>query len=127
MSQPNLTGIVSKTERRDDATALITVELRDPTIPADRVVEGSLPTLSVVMPLDKVKNFGLGCEVEITLKKKSAPRTKKAEKVETKTDGTGEPTSASDDDVTEEPAEEKPAAAPAPSGRRRAAASSPTA
>jgi hypothetical protein len=123
MSQPNLTGTVSKVERLNATQAEITVDLSDPSIPADLAVEGSAPTLKVPMPLDRVKSFGLGCEVEITLKKKSAPRAAKSEeKVEVKDAAPADDGDAGDAEPTEEA---KPAAAP--TGRRRAAASSPTA
>lgn len=123
MSHPNLTGTVTGVNRLDAARVNVTVEIEDPTIPEENRVEGSAQTLTVPMPIEKVKTMGIGAKVELTLKKVSVKKAKPAEGEQSAASdgdpGASDEEGQANDDPTPPPKAAAPAAAPA--GRRRAA------
>lgn len=118
----NLTGTVTGVNKLDSSRVNVTVEIDDSSTPLEQQVEGSLQTLTVPMPIDRVKSMGIGARVELTLKKMTVPRAKKAE---TASAGAGDE-GAQDAEEGQENDDPAPAATtpivPPAAGRRRAAA-----
>lgn len=124
MSNPNLTGTVSGVKKLDALRVNVTVEIEDPTVPAEHRVEGSAQEITVPMPIEKAKSMGIGTKVELTLKRVST-RTKKAAGEAQTAAGEGGDADPGANDETDGAAEgdaPAPAATPATTGRRRAAA-----
>lgn len=125
MSHPNLTGTVTGVNRLDAARVNVTVEIEDPTVPEENRVEGSAQTLTVPMPIEKVKTMGIGAKVELTLKKVSVK--KKAAEGAQASEGAPADDTVGDEGQENDDPEPTKAAAPAPAAGRRRAASAPAA